>query len=82
MRSSTIFCRSKNCLNFQVVDLRVLQEVLELVSTGTLLILKCWPPDDNLRYAMVEELRSAERASYNWEKYTLRLGSARLGFQK
>ena len=76
------FCRSKNCLNFQVVDLRVLQEILGLMITGALLILKLWPPDDNLKYAMVEEPRSAERAFYNWEKYTLRLGSARLGFQK
>ena len=82
IRSSTIFCRSKNCLNFQVVDLRVLQEVLGPMIPGALLILKSWIPDDNLKYAMVEELRSSEGAFYNWEKYTLRLGSARLRFQK
>ena len=38
MRISTIFCRSKNCLNFKVVDLRVLQEVLGPMIMGALLI--------------------------------------------
>ena len=65
IHSSTIFCRSKNCLNFQVVDLRVLQEEIGPMITKALLILNSWSPDVNLKYAMVEELRSGQEAFYN-----------------
>ena len=60
IRSSTIFCRRKNYLNFQVVDLRVLQEEIGPMITKELLILNSWSPDVNLKYMMVEELRSGQ----------------------
>ena len=80
--SSTIFCRIKNYLNFQVVDLRVLPEEIRPMITKALLLPESWSGGGNLKYAMVEELRSGQEAFYNWENYTLRLGSTRLGFQK
>ena len=54
MRSSTIFCRSKSNVNFQVVDVKVFQEEIEPMITKALLILKAWPRDINLKYAMVD----------------------------
>ena len=54
IRSSTIFCRSKSNVNFQIVDVKVLQEEIKPMITKTLLILKAWPRDSNLKYAMVD----------------------------
>ena len=54
IRSSTIFCRSKSNVNFQIVDVKVLQEEIKPMITKTLLFLKAWPRDSNLKYAMVD----------------------------